>query len=75
MTPEQLPARPPFALRARILTPLAAGGTLHEVDGLLLVDVSGRLTFAGAASERPGEAATAIDLRPWVMLPGLVDLH
>ena len=75
MTPEQLPARPPFALRARLLTPLAAGGTCHEADGLLLVDAAGRLTFAGPAAERPTDAAGAIDLRPWVVLPGLVDLH
>jgi guanine deaminase len=75
VTPEQLPARPPFALRARLLTPLEAGGTRHEPDGLLIVDATGHLTFAGAAAERPAEAAAAIDLRPWVVLPGMVDLH
>ena len=75
VTSEQLPARPPFALRARLLTPLVAGGTRHEPDGLLLVDAGGRLAFAGAAAERPGDVATAIDLRPWVILPGMVDLH
>jgi guanine deaminase len=73
--PEALPDRAPFALRARLLTPLASGGTRHEADGLLIVDEAGRLTFAGAAAERPDAAAVAIDLRPWVMLPGLVDLH
>jgi guanine deaminase len=73
--PEQLPTRPPFALRARLLTPLAAGGTRHERDGLLVVDPTGRLAFAGAAADRPADAATALDLRPWVMMPGLVDLH
>jgi len=75
VTPEQLPARPPFALRARLLTPLAAGGSRHEPDGLLVVDAAGRLAFAGAAAERPVAAAAAVDLRPWVVLPGLVDLH
>jgi len=70
-----LPAAPPFALRARLLTPLDAGGSRHEPDGLLVVDAAGRLTFAGAAAERPAEADTALDLRPWVVLPGLVDLH
>ncbi len=75
MTPEELPARPPFALRARLLTPLAAGGTRHEADGLLLVDPTGRLTFVGPASERPEDAATALDLRPLLVLPGMVDLH
>jgi guanine deaminase len=75
VTLEHLPARPPFALRARLLTPLAAGGTRHEPDGLLLVDAAGRLTFAGTATERPADAASATDLRPWVVLPGMVDLH
>jgi guanine deaminase len=70
-----LPERPPFALRARLLTPLAAGGTRHEVDGLLIVDPAGRITFAGPATERHHEAATALDLRPWVLMPGMVDLH
>ncbi|HEX7950703.1 MAG TPA: guanine deaminase [Candidatus Limnocylindrales bacterium] len=75
MTSEQLPARPPFALRARLLTPLDAGGTRHEPDGLLLVEPAGRLAFVGAAADRPALAATATDLRPWVLLPGMVDLH
>ena len=65
----------PFALRARLLTPLAAGGTRHEADGLLVVDAAGRITFAGPSSARPAEAASALDLRPWVLLPGMVDLH
>jgi guanine deaminase len=70
-----LPAKPPFAIRGRILTPLAAGGTRHEPDGLLVVDAAGRITFVGPAREPPAEAATAIDLRPWILLPGMVDLH
>ena len=70
-----LPVAPPFALRARVLTPLAAGGTRYERDGLVEVDAGGRLTFVGAASGREDVAATAIDLRPWVVLPGMVDLH
>ena len=70
-----LPARGPFSLRARLLTPLAAGGTRHEADGLLIVDAEGRIVFAGAADERPDDAAAALDVRPWVLLPGMVDLH
>jgi guanine deaminase len=58
-----------------LLTPLAAGGTLDEPDGLLVVDAAGRIAFVGPAAARPAEAATAIDLRPWVLLPGMVDLH
>jgi guanine deaminase len=67
--------RPPFALRARLLSPLADGGTRHEADGLVVVDEGGRISFAGAAASRPAEAAAALDLRPWVLLPGMVDLH
>jgi len=41
----------------------------------MVVDAAGRLTFVGAAAERPADAVTATDLRPWVVLPGLIDLH
>jgi guanine deaminase len=71
----RFPSTGPFALRARLLTPLDAGGTRHEADGLLVVDGAGRIAFAGAAAERPDDAAAAIDLRPFVVLPGMVDLH
>jgi guanine deaminase len=70
-----LPGSPPFAIRARLLTPLDDGGTLHEPDGLLVIDAAGRITFAGAAADRPDHASGAIDLRPWVAMPGMVDLH
>jgi guanine deaminase len=71
-----LPNTPPFAIRARLLTPLAAGGTHHELDGLLVVDDAGRITYAGpAAAATPETLATATDLRPWALLPGMVDLH
>jgi guanine deaminase len=69
-----LPARAPFVLRARILTPLAAGGTRYEPDGLLEVDAGGRIVAVGpwdAAAESP----EPVDLRPLVLLPGMVDLH
>jgi guanine deaminase len=62
-------------VRARLLTPLDAGGTHHELDGLLHVDEAGRLDFVGAVHDRPDEVASAIDLRPWVVLPGMVDTH
>lgn len=67
-----LPAGPPFAIRATILTPLAAGGTRHLADGLVEVDAGGRISGVREAS---GAAAGAIDLRPLVLLPGMVDLH
>ena len=75
VTPPDLPGRPPFALRARLLTPLASGSTQHEPDGLLLVDAAGRLAYVGPAAARPADADDAVDLRPWTILPGLIDLH
>ena len=72
----ELPGRPPYALRARVLSPLGDGGTLDEADGLVAVDAGGRIAFAGPASGAPaGVADGAVDLRPWVVLPGMVDLH
>jgi len=70
-----LPATPPFVLRGRLLTPLGAGGTRHEPDALLAVDAAGRIAFVGPASQRPELADESIDLRPWVLMPGMVDLH
>jgi guanine deaminase len=70
-----LPATPPFSVRARLLTPLAAGGSRYEGDGLVEIDGGGRITFVGAASGRAEIAASAVDLRPWVVMPGMVDLH
>src|SRR6188472_3705442 len=70
-----LPERGPFTLRARVITPLTVGGTRDEADGIVEVDATGRITFVGAAAARPEVVASAIDVRPWVVLPGLVDLH
>jgi guanine deaminase len=71
-----LPGRPPFAIRARLVTPLTEGGAAHETDGLVAVAGDGDVTFASAWSAASIEMrASAIDLRPWVVLPGLVDLH
>jgi guanine deaminase len=71
-----LPDRPPFAIRARILSPLAAGGIAHAADGLVAVDGVGALAFVGAAGDAPLDVlAGAVDLRPWVLMPGLVDTH
>jgi len=66
--------RPPFALRARLLSPLADGGLLDVADGLLEVDAAGRLA---RLEPWPGTDAppSALDLRPLVLLPGMVDLH
>jgi guanine deaminase len=65
---------PPFALRARLLSPLADGGWLDEADGLVEVDAAGRVARAGAwdATTAPG---SVVDVRPMLVMPGLVDLH
>lgn len=70
----ELPQRPPFALRARLLSPLPDGSVLHEPDGLLEVDQAGRFERVGAwpGAEAP---ASVLDLRPLVVMPGMVDLH
>lgn len=79
--PAALPPRPPYALRGRLLTPIAAGGTHHEPDGVVVVDDAGLIAHVGGwaawdAAGRPGRASGAVhDVRPWLILPGLVDLH
>lgn len=79
--PMHLPDRPPFALRARVLTPLAAGGIADHVDGVVSVDAGGRIDWVGAHARwrardgAPGPAAEPVDVRPFVVLPGMVDLH
>jgi guanine deaminase len=71
-----LPDRPPFALRARVLTPLAGGGTADHPDGLVEVGADGRIAWVGDVVDRPAREGTeAIDVRPLVVLPGMVDLH
>ncbi len=69
-----LPVGPPFALRARLLTPLDAGGYLHIPDARLEIDAAGRI--AAVEPWIAGDAdRTVHDVRPRVVLPGLVDLH
>ncbi|HET7181671.1 MAG TPA: guanine deaminase [Candidatus Limnocylindrales bacterium] len=77
----RLPDRPPFVLRARVLTPLAGGGTADHVDGILSVGADGRIDWVGpfgrwqALAGAVDGAPEPIDLRPHVVLPGMVDLH
>jgi len=68
---------PPFTLRARILTPLDSGGTAYFADGRLEVGVDGRIASVGdwpLVTSRETEQEV-VDLRPMLLLPGLVDLH
>ena len=50
---------PPFTIRARIITPLAAGGTLDLADGSVTVDEAGRITSAAAATDSPPDVVAA----------------
>lgn len=72
---DALPARGPFALRCRLLTPLAGGGHRWEPDALVEVDAAGRIQHAGAWRVPTAGAGAEVDVRPWLVLPGLVDLH
>ncbi|MDH4334871.1 MAG: amidohydrolase family protein, partial [Chloroflexota bacterium] len=67
-------AVPPFNVRARLFTPLTGGGQRYEPDALVEVGASGRVV---RVAPWEGEAAMpgSTDLRPWVVMPGLVDLH
>lgn len=65
---------PPFTLRARLLTPLASGGLRYEPDTRIEVDDRGRLARIAPWNEDAG-GGSVIDLRPWLVMPGLVDLH
>ena len=69
-----VPPAPPFTLRAGLLTPLGAGGHRYERDARIEVGADGLLGAVEPwSSSTAGEAA--VDLRPWVVLPGMVDLH
>jgi guanine deaminase len=54
-----------------LLSPLDAGGSLYLADAVLRVDADGRI----AAAEAAGPDEQAIDLRPLLVMPGMVDLH
>jgi guanine deaminase len=70
-----MPQEPPFTLRARLLSPLPEGDTLWLPDGVIEVDAAGRIRSIRAAADDPRAAETAFDVRPLVVMPGLVDTH
>ena len=62
------------AYRGRLLTAEARGGVRWIEDALVIVDEAGRLARVEAYA--PGAfAGPILDLRPAVILPGLVDTH
>jgi guanine deaminase len=70
-----LPTAPPFRLRAALITPLGDGGFRHERDALIEVDERGALARVEPQAHNTAPDAATLDVRPWVVLPGLVDLH
>jgi guanine deaminase len=59
-----------------LITPLPDGSIRSLEDAIVALDALGRIGSVRASAEASGaERASAIDLRPWVLLPGLVDLH
>lgn len=70
-----LPPKPPFALRAHLLSPLGDGSLLDEPDGLVEVGQDGHIARAGPWSSGSAPDSTALDLRPMIVMPGMVDLH
>jgi guanine deaminase len=71
-----LPAAPPFRLRGRVITPLPGGSVRDLADAIVAVDAAGRFASVEATADvGAAERASAIDVRPWVLVPGLVDLH
>ncbi len=68
--------RPPYSIRAAVLTPLTGGDTRYLADGVLEVDARGRVVTVTDVADRVGShAGDVVDLRPLVLLPGLIDLH
>ncbi len=48
----------------------------HEPDALIDIDAAGRIAWVGPAAAAPRDVlVAAIDVRPWVLLPGMVDTH
>jgi guanine deaminase len=72
----RFPARPPFTLRARVISPLSDGTTLDLADGVVEVDERGRIERVAAWADVAADGTAAIvDVRPGLVLPGLIDLH
>jgi guanine deaminase len=53
---------------------VASGGLRHEPDARVEVDAAGRLAKIERWDGDP-DPGSAVDLRPWVLMAGLVDLH
>jgi guanine deaminase len=69
----ELPSQPPYTLRARLLTPIGDTEMAWLDDATIRVGSDGLLAEIGPW--RNESAEPVVDLRPWVILPGLIDLH
>lgn len=69
-----LPVAPPFRIRARVLTPLDSGETRFLTDGLIAVSSDG-LIGSVEPFEASADSEDVIDLRPRLVVPGMIDLH
>ncbi len=59
-----------------MITPLPGGGTRDLADGIVDVDADGRITWVVEAASAPAALRSRVmDVRPWVVMPGMVDLH
>ena len=65
---------PPFALRARLLSSSSDGSMIDIPDGVISCDDTGRIDWIGNAGDYGGAHAVT-DMRPMVIIPGLVDTH
>jgi guanine deaminase len=75
---EDVPAaldRPPFRLRARLLTPLDDGSTRYLPDACIDVADDGRIANVEPFKDAAEDTHEVHDLRPLLIMPGLVDLH
>jgi guanine deaminase len=63
-----------LAIRGAWLTPLAAGGTAFEPDGLVVADRDGTIRYAGAMRGYRHDGPV-LDVRPNLIVPGFVDVH
>lgn len=67
----------PKIYRATILNPLSPDGGQYFPDGGLVVERDGTISFCGRFSDAHGlfQDATILDVRPSIILPGLIDTH
>jgi guanine deaminase len=74
MTPQDPRTGEATAVRARLISALPDGALLHIPDGVVKIDADGKIAWVGETVDYKGSAPVE-DLRPMVLMPGLVDTH